>query len=86
LAQTALQDLCSAQPSVFIGFIAQLTGFALQEDIAKALRTWQQWGEDILNGSPHTKGDGHGDQTPALSSPPPHHSIPVQLGRSPPGP
>lgn len=86
LARTALQDLCSTQPSVFIGFIAQLTGFALQDDIAKALRTWQLWGEDILNGSPHPKGDSHGDQAPDLSSPHPHHPTPVQLDRSPPGP
>jgi hypothetical protein len=30
----ALQDLLTRQPSVLIGIIAQLTGYALQDDIA----------------------------------------------------
>jgi hypothetical protein len=34
LAETALQDLLLAQPFVLIGLIANLTGSALQEDIA----------------------------------------------------
>jgi len=35
LARTALQDLFSAQPVVLIGLIANLTGSALQEAIAR---------------------------------------------------
>jgi hypothetical protein len=37
------------QPSVLIGIIAQLTGYALQDDIAMAARRMQQFGNDILN-------------------------------------
>ncbi len=45
----ALQDLLSRQASVLIGIIAQLTGSALQDDIAMAARRMQQFGDDILN-------------------------------------
>ena len=45
----ALQDSLILQPAVFIGLIAQLTGYALQEDIAMAARRMQQLGNDILN-------------------------------------
>ncbi len=46
---SALQDLLNPQPSVIIGIIAQLTGYALQDDIAMAARRMQQFGDDILN-------------------------------------
>lgn len=44
-----LQDLLTRQASVLIGIIAQLTGSALQDDIAMAARCMQQFGDDILN-------------------------------------
>ena len=44
----ALQDLLIQQPAVMVGLIAQLTGFALQDDIARAARRMQQLGNDIL--------------------------------------
>ena len=39
-ANRALQDLLMQQPSVLIGIIAQLTGYALQDDIAMAARPY----------------------------------------------
>jgi hypothetical protein len=36
------------QPAVMVGLISQLTGFALQDDIARAARRMQQLGNDIL--------------------------------------
>ena len=47
---SVLQDLLSAQPFVLIGLIANLTGTALQEDIAQTGRRLQQLGQDILTG------------------------------------
>jgi hypothetical protein len=60
----ALQDLLKQQPSVLIGIIAQLAGYALQADIAMAARRMQQFGDDILN--LQSKGGGHGCQTSHL--------------------
>jgi hypothetical protein len=45
---TALQDALIMQPAVMVGLIAQLTGLALQDDIARAARRMQQLGNDIL--------------------------------------
>ena len=59
-ANYALQDLLIVQPSVIIGIIAQLTGSALQDDIAMAARRMQQFGDDILN--PQLKGGRHARQ------------------------
>lgn len=44
----ALQDALIMQPAVMVGLIAQLTGCALQDDIARAARRMQQLGNDIL--------------------------------------
>jgi hypothetical protein len=44
----ALQDVLILQPAVMVGLIAQLTGCALQDDIARAARRMQQLGNDIL--------------------------------------
>ena len=44
LTEPALQDLFDAQPIVLIGLIANLTGSALQEDIACSARRFQQLG------------------------------------------
>jgi hypothetical protein len=38
----ALQDVLILQPAVMVGLIAQLTGSALQDDIARAARRMQQ--------------------------------------------
>jgi hypothetical protein len=62
----ALQDSLILQPAVLIGLIAQLTGYALQEDIAMATHRMQQLGNDILN--PQHKGGHHGTKTSDLSS------------------
>jgi len=66
-ADCALQDLLKIQPSVIIGIIAQLTGCALQDDIAMALRRMQQFGNDILN--LQLQGGRHGNQTTHLPGP-----------------
>lgn len=60
--QPALQDLLLDQPAVLIGFIAQFTGSALQDDIARSTRRLLELGQDILAGRLR---DGH--QTGALS-------------------
>ena len=83
-ANPALQDLLTWQPSVLIGIIAQLTGYALQDDIAMAARRMQQFGDDILN--PQCKGGHHGNQTPHLPRSYPKSPKTVQLARSPAGP
>ena len=54
--QHALQDLLSFQPAVLIGFIAQFTGSALQDDIARSTRQLIELGQDILAGR---VGDAH---------------------------
>ena len=66
-ADRALQDVLNMQPSVIIGIIAQLTGYALQDDIAMAVRRMQQFGNDILN--PTAQGGRHGNQTTHLPAP-----------------
>lgn len=45
----ALQDLLILQPDVIIGLIANITGSALQDDIAFCVRRLQQLGRYILN-------------------------------------
>jgi len=82
-ASHVLQDSLILQPAVFIGLIAQLTGYALQEDIAMAARRMQQLGNDILN--PQHKGDCHGRKTSDLSSAYPQNPQTVQLAGSPVG-
>lgn len=64
-APHALQDFLMLQPAVFIGLISQLTGYALQEDIARATRRLQQLGNDILN--PQDTGGPYGRKTSDLS-------------------
>ncbi len=49
LVNSPLQELSHAQPLVLMGLIAQLTGAALQEDIAIASRRLQHLANDILN-------------------------------------
>ena len=84
LANNALQDLLIAQPTVIIGLIANLTGLALQDDIAMTLLRMQQLGSDIIN--PKRKGGKHGAKTSHLSPACSQSSQPVQLDRSALGP
>ena len=79
--QPALQDLWRKQPAVLIGFIAQFTGSALQDDIARSTRRLLELGLDILAGR---VGDDH--QTGTLLRAGASNPGPVQLGRSPTGP
>ena len=61
-AEDALQDLLSSQPAVLVGFIAQFTGSALQDDIVRSTRRLVELGQDILAGR-----IGGGHQTGAQS-------------------
>jgi hypothetical protein len=45
---STLQDLCSMQPALFVGLIANLTGITLQDDIAQTFRRFIDSGQDIL--------------------------------------
>ena len=78
--QPALQELLLDQPAVLIGFIAQFTGSALQEDIARSTRRLLELGQDILAGR---VGDDH--QTGTLPRAGAANPRAVQLGRPPPG-
>jgi len=84
LAESALQDLLCVQPLVLIGLIANLTGTALQEDIAQTGRRLQQLGEDILSGAKRADGgcDAKTPVGPFTGAPGPPA---VQLGGPAPG-
>jgi hypothetical protein len=84
LVDHALQDLLFDQPVVLIGLIANLTGTALQEDIAQTGRRLQQLGQDILSGAKCAEGgcDAKTSVGPFTGAPPPPA---VQLGGSAPG-
>ncbi|MBL0351495.1 MAG: hypothetical protein IPP03_01875 [Dechloromonas sp.] len=75
LPELALQDLWREQPAVLIGFIAQFTGSALQDDIAKSTRRLLELGHDILAGR-----IGDDPQTHTLPRAAPADTGPVQLG------
>jgi hypothetical protein len=80
--KTALQDLLIVQPAVLVGLIAQLTGSALQDDIALATRRMQQLGNDILYRKP--KGAENG-QTIVVPNAAAKVAPAVQLDRPAPG-
>jgi len=80
IPQPTLQDLLLDQPAVLIGFIAQFTGSALQDDIARSTRRLLELGHDILAGR---VGDDH--QTGTLSRAGTTDTGAVQLAGSPPG-
>lgn len=63
-AQDALQDVLSAQPLVLLGLIAQLTGSALQDDIAATARRLRQLGHDLINPQFSQKGESYVLETP----------------------
>ena len=72
LTLNALQDLLSAQDTVFLGLLAQLSGSALQDDIVICGRRLQQLGQDILTQPSCSKGGRHDNrQNTYLSSPDP---------------
>jgi hypothetical protein len=81
-----LQDVLIAQPPVFVGLIAHLTGLALQDDIAAVALRLEKLGQDVLTGSNLTKGGNYDLKIPALSRPHSNHSRTVQLGGSPTSP
>ena len=81
LKRDALQDSFFMQPAVFVGLIAQLTGLALQDDIALAARRWQQLGNDILAGLAVHPGEPSDDQTTHFTGQAQTSAQPVQLGR-----
>jgi hypothetical protein len=85
LARSALQDLLRAQPIVLIGLIANLTGSALQEDIARSARRFQQLGQDILSGRTPPVGGACDAENPVNPIPVPPGPASVQLDRSAPG-
>ncbi len=82
----ALQDSFFMQPAVLVGLIAQLTGFALQDDIVLAARRLQQLGRDILHRSPHATGGRPYAQTAPLLRQTPESAQTMQLGGSASGP
>lgn len=87
LSNNALQDLLSAQQTVFLGLLAQLSGSALQDDIVICGRRLQQLGQDILTQPYCCQGGRHDNQQAApLSTHDPPDSGTVQLGGSPVGP
>jgi len=78
LTEPALQDLLTTQPFVLIGLIANLTGTALQDDIARTGQHLGQLGRDIVCGG----NDAKTSIGPFPSAPGPPS---VQLGGSSPG-
>lgn len=84
LLENALQDSLKSQPAILIGFIAQLTGSTLQEDIDFTIRRMRQLGDDIINCKPTNIGEGYYDsKTPNMSKPNQKGSETIQLDRSP---
>ena len=77
----ALQETFFLQPTVLVGLIAQLSGLALQEDIALMARRLQQLGRDILYCSPHATGGSADAQTPNLFGQAAPSAAAIQLGR-----
>jgi hypothetical protein len=82
----ALQDSFFLQSTVLVGLIAQLSGLALQEDIALMARRLQQLGRDILQGSPHATGGSPNAQTSDLFGQATPRAPAIQLGGSALGP
>jgi hypothetical protein len=78
-SSNALQDSLSLQPPVFIGLISNITGSALQDDIARTILRLEQLGQDILNPITQTKGGFYDIETTYLNKPHPEGSQTVQL-------
>ena len=86
LGSIALQDIIKAQPLVLLGLISNITGIALQDDMAITIRRLLQLGLDIANPSTLSKGEKHGIKTAHLSATGPACTQTVQLAGSPSGP
>jgi hypothetical protein len=86
LGSIALQDIIKAQPLVLLGLISNITGTALQDDMAITIRRLLQLGLDIANPSIHSKGEKHGIKTAHFSTTGPAGPQTVQLAGSPSGP
>jgi hypothetical protein len=67
LLPAALQEVIAAQPLVLIGLIANLTGSALQDDIAETSRRLLRLGQDIIGGSVPLGGGDGAHQTAVMS-------------------
>lgn len=81
----ALQDLLMAQSPVIIGLISNLTGSALQDDIANTLLRMQQFGQEILFFHTQNQGGGHDCKKSNFKTKNPEDTRQLQLGRSPAG-
>lgn len=81
----ALQDLLMAQSPVIIGLIYNLTGSALQDDIANTLLRMQQFGQEILFFHTQNQGGGHDCKKSNFKTKNPEDTRQLQLGRSPAG-
>ncbi|HSO67055.1 MAG TPA: hypothetical protein VLP30_04285, partial [Desulfatirhabdiaceae bacterium] len=86
LENSALQDIISAQPFVILGLIANITGIALQDDMAATVRRLLQLGQDFTNQTSISKGEHHGIQTTCFPPTCPISTQTVQLAGSSPGP
>ncbi len=81
----ALQDLLMAQSPVIIGLIYNLTGSALQDDIANTLLRMQQFGQEILFSQTQNQGGGHDCKKSNFKTKNSEDTQQLQLGRSPAG-
>ena len=81
----ALQDLLMAQSPVIIGLISNLTGSALQDDIANTLLRMQQFGQEILFSQTQNQGGAHDCKKSNFKTKNPEDTQQLQLGRSPVG-
>ena len=81
----ALQDLLMSQSPVIIGLIYNLTGSALQDDIANTLLRMQQFGQEILFPKTQNKGGGHDCKKPDFKTKNQEDTQQFQLDRSPAG-
>ena len=78
----ALQDLLMAQSPVIIGLISNLTGSALQDDIANTLLRMQQFGQEILFSQTQNQGGDHDCKKSNFKTKNPENTQQLQLGRS----
>ncbi len=81
----ALQDLLMAQSPVIIGLIYNLTGSALQDDIANTLLRMQQFGQEILFSQTREQGGDHDCKKSNSKTKNSENTQQLQLGRSPAG-
>ena len=81
----ALQDLLMAQSPVIIGLISNLTGSALQDDIANTLLRMQQSGQEILFFQTQNQGGTHDCKKSNFKTKNQENTQQLQLGRSPTG-